>query len=158
MAIREIVLEGDQALGKICRPVTDFNHRLSVLLDDMFDTMYEANGAGLAAPQIGIVKRIVVIDVDGEHPLELINPEIIEREGDQREIEGCLSLPNVWGYTHRPAKVKVRAQDRKGEWHEYEGEGLLARAFCHELDHVDGVLFRERVDEYVTLKTEDEED
>ncbi len=151
MAIRGIVKEGDEALTKKCREVTEFNERLSVLIDDMFDTMYEANGVGLAAPQVGILRRIVVIDV-GEGPIELVNPVIIASSGKQKAVEGCLSCPGIYGYTKRPMHVKVRAQDRKGVFHEYEGEDLLARAFCHEIDHLDGILFRSHVVEYVNVE------
>ena len=152
MAIRQIVKEGDEILTKKCREVTDFNERLSILIDDMFDTMYEAIGAGLAAPQVGILRRIVVIDV-GE-PIELVNPVILEQSGEQKEVEGCLSCPGIWGITKRPMKVKVRAQDRKGVFHEYDGEELLARAFCHEIDHLDGILFKSHVVEYVNIEEE----
>ena len=151
MAIRGIVKEGDEALTKKCREVTEFNERLSVLIDDMFDTMYEANGVGLAAPQVGILRRIVVIDV-GEGPIELVNPVIIASSGKQKAVEGCLACPGIYGYTKRPMHVKVRAQDRKGVFHEYEGEDLLARAFCHEIDHLDGILFRSHVVEYVNVE------
>lgn len=150
-AIRGIVKEGDEALTKKCREVTEFNERLSVLIDDMFDTMYEANEVGLAAPQVGILRRIVVIDV-GEGPIELVNPVIIASSGKQKAVEGCLSCPGIYGYTKRPMHVKVRAQDRKGVFHEYEGEDLLARAFCHEIDHLDGILFRSHVVEYVNVE------
>ncbi len=155
MAIREIIKEGDEVLAKKCREVTDFNDRLSVLIDDMFDTMYEANGVGLAAPQVGILRRIVVIDT-GDQPIELVNPVILTQEGEQQDVEGCLSVPGIYGMTKRPAKVRVRALDRKGAAHEYEGEGLLARAFCHEIDHLDGILFRTHVTEYInTSETEE---
>lgn len=150
MAIRQIVKEGDEILTKRCREVTEFNHKLSVLIDDMFDTMYEANGVGLAAPQVGILKRIVVIDT-GEQPIELINPQIISESGKQQDMEGCLSCPGVYGITERPMYVKVKAQNRKGQTVEYEGEELLARAICHELDHLDGILFRSHVVEYIDV-------
>lgn len=154
MAIRQIITEGDETLKKKCREVTDFNERLSVLIDDMFDTMYEANGVGLAGPQVGILRRIVVIDV-GEQPLELVNPVILKQSGEQQEVEGCLSCPGIYGITKRPMKVRVRAQDRTGAFHEYDGEGLLARAFCHEIDHLDGILFKSHVVEYVNAEEED---
>lgn len=154
MAIRQIITEGDETLKKKCREVTDFNERLSVLIDDMFDTMYEANGVGLAGPQVGILRRIVVIDV-GEQPLELVNPVILKQSGEQQEVEGCLSCPGIYGVTKRPMKVRVRAQDRTGAFHEYDGEGLLARAFCHEIDHLDGILFKSHVVEYVNAEEED---
>lgn len=141
MAIRNIVTEGDEILTKICRPVEKFDEKLALLLDDMYETMQEANGVGLAAPQVGIRRRVVVIDV-GDGPIELINPEILERSGEEEEeMEGCLSFPGKYGMVKRPYRVKVRAQDRKGDSFELEGEGLLARAFCHEIDHLDGVLF-----------------
>lgn len=151
MAIRNIVKEGDPVLNKVCRPVEKFDAKLAALLDDMIETNANANGAGLAAPQVGILRRIVVIDVGDGHTYELVNPVILAKSGTQQELEGCLSCPNVWGYTKRPAWVKVKAQDRHGVFHEYEGRDLLARAFCHELDHLDGVLFRKRVVEYVDM-------
>ena len=149
MALRRIALQGEECLAKVCRPVTEFNGRLHTLLDDMKDTLLDSGGVGLAAPQVGVLRRVVIIDLGDGHPLELVNPTIIAKSGRQRELEGCLSCPNTWGYTKRPMWVKVRAQDRTGEWHEYEGRELLARAFCHELDHLDGILFRARVVEYV---------
>lgn len=154
MAIRKIVQEGDELLLKKCRAVEKFDQKLAELIDDMLETMYDASGVGLAAPQVGILRRVVVIDV-GEGPLELVNPQIIAKRGVQKEVEGCLSCPGIYGVTKRPKWVKVRAQDRQGELHEYEGEELLARAFCHELDHLDGVLFRTHVLEY--LDPEDDE-
>lgn len=140
MALRNIVKFGDPILNKNSRKVEKFDERLATLIDDMFETMYDANGAGLAAVQVGILKRVVVIDV-GEGPLELVNPEIIFKEGEQRESEGCLSLPGKWGVTVRPKKVQVKAQDRNGKWQVFTGEDLKARAFCHEIDHLDGILF-----------------
>ena len=149
MAIRNIVKEGDVLLNKVCRTVEVFDDRLAALIDDMFDTNADANGAGLAAPQVGILRRVVVIDIGDGQKYELVNPSILAKSGSQKEIEGCLSCPNTWGYTRRPAWVKIQAQDRHGVMHEYEGRGLLARAFCHEIDHLDGILFRKRVVEYV---------
>ncbi len=143
MAILNIVKEGDPTLKKVCRPVTEITPRICQLLDDMRDTLAEANGAGLAAPQVGILRRICLVDT-GEEVLELINPEIIAAEGVQNELEGCLSVPDVWGITERPMKVTVRALNRSGEEFTAEGEGLTARCFCHELDHLDGHLFTER--------------
>lgn len=147
MAIRKIRTEGDAVLRKKCREVTEVNDRILELIDDMFDTMYEANGVGLAAPQVGVLKRIVVIDVAGEdeepQPLVLINPEIIERSGEQTGEEACLSLPGVFGIVTRPNVVKVRFFDENMEQYELEGEELLARAICHECDHLDGVLYRD---------------
>lgn len=145
MAIRNIVKFGDEVLNKKCRPVEKFDHKLAVLLDDMADTLYEADGVGLAAPQVGILRRVVIIDV-GEGRIELINPEIIETSEEMQDgAEGCLSNPGQYGMVKRPMRVKVRAQNRHGKWFEKEGEGLLARAFCHELDHLEGVLFTSRV-------------
>ena len=142
MALRKILTNDDPTLYKKCRPVEKFDDRLFTLLDDMADTMYHAEGVGLAAPQIGVLRRVVVIDC-GDGLMELINPEIIAREGTQNELEGCLSLPGQWGITERPAKVTVRAMDRNGEIYEVSGEGLMARALCHELDHLDGVLYKD---------------
>ncbi|MBR5538497.1 MAG: peptide deformylase [Clostridia bacterium] len=141
MAKLQIVKEGDELLRKTSRPVTEITPRILTLLDDMAETMHAANGCGLAAVQVGVLRRIVVIEVNEGELLELINPEIIKANGEQEEAEGCLSVPGKWGITHRPAKVRVRAMNRYGETVEYEGEGLLARCFCHELDHLDGKLF-----------------
>lgn len=146
MAIRNIREMGDDVLGKVCKEVTQMNYRTQILIDDMFDTMYEANGVGLAAPQVGILKRIVVIDCTGEDPILLINPEIIETSGEQTGHEGCLSVPGKSGVVTRPNYVKVRAQNMDLEWFELEGEELLARAICHELDHLDGHLYVEKVE------------
>ncbi len=147
MAIRNIVKEGDDILSKKCRQVEKIDSKIIALLDDMAETMYAADGVGLAAPQVGILKRIAVIDI-GEGLIELINPEITETEGEQREVEGCLSVPGVSGYTIRPMKVTVKAIDRNGEEFVIRGSELLARAFCHEIDHLDGKLFRSCVFEY----------
>ena len=144
MAIRNIVKEGDPILTKICRKVDRFDEKLWQMLDDMAQTMHKAEGVGLAAPQIGILRRVVVVDV-GDGVIELINPVMIEENGEQMEIEGCLSIPGQYGITRRPMKVKVKAQNRKGEEFIIEGEGLKAKAFCHELDHLDGILFKKRV-------------
>ena len=144
MAILNIIKEGDPTLRKICRPVVEITPRILRLLDDMKDTLLEANGAGLAAPQVGILRRIALVDLDGEI-VELINPVIVESEGEQQEIEGCLSVPDVWGVTKRPARVKVRALNREGVERDVEGEGLNARCLCHELDHLDGHLFTDNV-------------
>lgn len=144
MAIRNVVKTGDPILTKVCRPVEKFDAKLAQLLDDMHETMTLANGVGLAAPQVGLLRRIVVIDV-GEGPIELINPVIVDSSGKQDGPEGCLSFPGEYGLVERPNYVKVRAQDRNGDWYEAEGEELLARAFCHELDHLDGVLFVTKV-------------
>lgn len=142
MAKRNIVLEGDETLRKQSREVTEFGEKLGQLLDDMAETMHAAEGVGLAAVQVGVLRRVVVIDVQDEHGLyELINPEIIETSGEQSGLEGCLSFPEEWGTVVRPMKVKLQAHDRHGELCTFEGEGLLARAFCHELDHLEGRLF-----------------
>lgn len=143
MALRKILTLGDETLYKKSRKVEKFDKRLHDILDDMAETMYNANGAGLAAVQIGILRRIVVIDA-GEGLIELINPEIIEQDGEQCGQEGCLSLPGKWGDVTRPMHVKVKARDRNGKLFEIEGEGLLARAFCHETEHLDGHLFIEK--------------
>lgn len=148
MAIRGIVKVGDPVLAKKCRTVEKIDDRIITLLDDMIDTLYDSNGVGLAAPQVGVLKRIAVIDI-GEGLIELINPEIIAQEGMQNDLEGCLSLPGKWGYVERPERVTVRAMDRNGDEYEYEGEGLLARAFCHEIEHLDGILFSSHVSEFV---------
>ena len=140
MAILNIVKEGDPVLRKECRPVGEITPRIRRLLDDMRETLIDANGAGLAAPQVGVLRRIAIVENEGEF-IELINPEIIARDGVQNEIEGCLSVPDVWGITERPEKVTVRATDRNGKEFTVEGEGLLARAFCHEIDHLSGKLF-----------------
>ena len=153
MAIRNIVKFGDDVLTKKCRTVENIDERTLTLLDDMVDTLYDSTGVGLAAPQVGVLKRIAVIDV-GDGLIELINPEIIKQEGNQRDLEGCLSLPDKWGYVDRPMKVTVRATDRNGDLYEIEGEGLLARAFCHEIEHLDGVLFSSHVDEFVDISKE----
>ena len=145
MAIRKIVTVGDEKLRKHCKPVDKFNLRLRILLKDMAETMYQNDGAGLAAPQVGILKRAVVVDV-GDHLYELVNPEIISREGEQTGPEGCLSVPGRAGVVKRPMKVVVRAQNGKGEPYEVEAEGFLARAMCHEIDHLDGVLYLDIMD------------
>jgi len=144
MGIRQIRTNNDEILRKKCRKVEEINDRILVLLDDMIDTMYEADGVGLAAPQVGILKRIAVIDV-GEGPICLINPEIIETHGEAIDEEGCLSLPGKTGNVKRPERVTVKALNEKGEEYTLTGEGLLARAFCHEIDHLDGVLFIDKV-------------
>lgn len=148
MAIRQIRMRDDEVLRKRCKEVTKFDDKLAVLLDDMYETMMKADGVGLAAPQVGILKRVVVIDV-GNGRIELVNPEIIETEGEQDGPEGCLSFPGLFGKVKRPNKVKVKAQDRNGRPFIAEGEELLARAFCHECDHLDGHVFTELVTEYI---------
>ena len=149
MARRNILTEGDAALHKVSRPVTQFNARLHQLLDDMVETLHDANGAGLAAPQVGVLRRVVVVDT-GEGVIELINPEIVAESGEQTGLEGCLSVPGKFGIVTRPERVTVRAQDRNGNWFEREGEELTARCFCHELDHLDGHLYTEKVERYLT--------
>lgn len=148
MATRTILLNDNPRLRKISRPVTKINKHITDLLDDMAQTMYEARGVGLAAPQVGVLRRVVVIDI-GEGLIELINPVIVHTEGQQRTEEGCLSLPDDAGYVIRPAKVTVRAMDRSGEECEHVGEELLARAFAHEIDHLDGVLFTDKMVERI---------
>ena len=148
MAIREVRTKEDEVLYKVCKEVKNFDKRLWILLDDMYDTMKEKDGVGLAAPQVGILKRAVVIDV-GEGKIELINPEIIKSSGSQTGNEGCLSVPGVFGEVERPNEVTVKAQDRNGNFFEISGTELLARAFCHELEHLDGKLFLERVIKFV---------
>ena len=145
MALRTIRVQGDPVLEKICKPVKELTPRTKELIEDMLDTMYEANGVGLAAPQVGILKQIVVIDIV-EGPIVLINPEIIETSGEQTGEEGCLSVPGKWGIVTRPNHVKVRALDENMEEFEIEGEELLARAFCHEIDHLGGHLYVEKVE------------
>lgn len=152
MAIRNILKVGDPILTKKCRTVEKIDDRILTLLDDMADTLYESGGVGLAAPQVGVLRRVVVIDT-GDSLLELINPEIISSEGEQTDAEGCLSYPGKYGYVTRPNKVTLRAMDRNGDIKEYTGEGLLARAFCHETDHLEGKMFMDLVTEWV----EDEE-
>lgn len=153
MAKRNIVKFGDELLRKKCREVTAFDDRLWVLLDDMYETMKAANGVGLAAPQVGILKRAVVIDV-GEGKIELINPVITSAKGKQRDKEGCLSAPDVWGYVERPLKVKITALNRYGKEIKVEGKDLLARAFCHEIDHLNGIIFTDLADEMIESEEE----
>ena len=150
MALREIVQRGDPCLGKVCRPVTEFNGRLHTLLDDMKETLLESGGVGLAAPQVGVLRRLCVVQNEDDEIIELINPEIIAVEGEQTGLEGCLSVPGKFGMVTRPMVVRVRAQDRDGCWFEVEDEGLTARCFCHELEHLDGHLFDEHIDHYIT--------
>ena len=149
MGIRKILTDKDPALHKVCRPVEKFDWRLHRLLDDMRDTLAEANGVGLAAPQVGILRRVVIVDT-GEEILELVNPEMLEVGGEQVGPEGCLSVPGKYGLVKRPYTAKVRAQDRDGQWFEAEGEELIARCFCHELDHLDGIVYTEVMDRFLT--------
>lgn len=143
MALRKILTEGDEILRQQSREVNIFDRRLYTLLDDMADTLHKADGVGLAAPQVGVLKRVVVIN-DGGEMIELINPEIIRQSGEQQDIEGCLSIPDVYGITRRPMHVKVRARNRRGRVRTYTATGLIARAFCHEIDHLNGVLFTDK--------------
>ncbi|NBJ88039.1 peptide deformylase [Acutalibacter sp. 1XD8-36] len=149
MAIRNIVRVGDDVLAKECRPVEVFDNKLRQLLDDMQDTLYEANGAGLAAPQVGVLRQVCVIDV-GDGLVELINPEIVHVEGEQSGAEGCLSLPDEWGMVSRPQRVTVKAQNRKGKWFETTGEDLFARCICHEVDHLHGIVFTDKASRMLT--------
>lgn len=143
MALRKILTEGNPTLNKVCRPITAFDERLATLLDDMKETVTHANGVGLAAPQVGVLRRVVVVDL-GDEIVELVNTRILEQSGEQDGLEGCLSVPNRFGLVKRPNFVKLEAQDRHGDWYEYEGEELIARCFCHELEHLDGHLYTER--------------
>lgn len=149
MALRNIVTIGDSVLNKHCRPVTRFDHRLHVLLDDMTETLTHAQGAGLAAPQVGVLRRVALVDTEDGF-LELINPEILEVSGEESGLEGCLSVPDQWGLVTRPTYVKLQAQDRNGNWFEAEGEGIVARCFCHECAHLDGQLYTEVADRMLT--------
>ena len=148
MSVRKIITKGDPVLGKKAHPVTQFDEKLHGLLDDMRDTLAQASGAGLAAPQVGILRRVVVISTGEEEGeiLELVNPTIVATEGEQDGLEGCLSVPGYWGRVKRPMKATVRAQDRNGEWFERTGEAMTARCFCHEVDHLDGGLYTELVE------------
>ena len=148
MAIRNIRKLGDDILRKKCRDVEKIDERILTLLDDMADTMNAANGVGLAAPQVGILKRVVVIDV-GDGLIELINPVIVKKVGSETSVEGCLSVPGKWGTVTRPQRVTVKALDRNGKEFEMTGDGMLAIAFCHELDHLDGIVFVDKVEEYI---------
>ena len=150
MALRTIITEGDPVLNKVCRPVEKFDERLHILLDDMKETLAVSNGVGLAAPQVGILRRVVLVMDTDDNVIELVNPVIIGREGEQDGLEGCLSVPGKYGFVTRPMKVTVRAQDRNGEFFEVSGEELTARCFCHELDHLDGHLFVEHTDALYT--------
>ena len=149
MGLRKILTDRDPALHKVCKPVEKFDGKLHKLLDDMRETLDEANGVGLAAPQVGILRRVVIVDT-GEEILELINPELIATDGEQEGAEGCLSVPGRYGLVKRPYYAKVRAQDRFGEWFEAEGEELIGRCFCHELDHLDGILYTQVMDRFLT--------
>lgn len=150
MALRKIVLQGDECLTKVCRPVTDFNGRLHTLLDDMTDTLLDSGGVGLAAPQVGILRRVCVVLNEDDEVIELVNPEIIFTDGEQTGLEGCLSVPGKYGVVTRPEVVRVRAQNRNGDFFEVEDSDLTARCFCHEIEHLDGHLFIEHTDRLMT--------
>ena len=150
MGLRKILTDKEPALHKVCKPVVNFDSKLHKLLDDMVETLRQANGVGLAAPQIGILRRVVIVDVGEDEMLELVNPTLLETSGEQCGAEGCLSVPGRYGLVKRPYYAKVRAQDRNGEWFEAEGEELIARCFCHELDHLDGILYTEVMERYLT--------
>ena len=150
MGLRKILTDKEPALHKVCKPVVKFDDKLHKLLDDMEETLREANGVGLAAPQIGIIRRVVIVDVGEEEMLELVNPTLLETSGEQCGPEGCLSVPGRYGLVKRPYYAKVRAQDRYGEWFEAEGEEIIARCFCHELDHLDGIMYTEVMDRFLT--------
>ena len=159
MGLRKILTDKDPALHKVCRPVEKFDGRLHKLLDDMKETLIDANGVGLAAPQVGILRRVVLVDT-GDEVLELFNPSLLETSGEQVGAEGCLSVPGKYGLVKRPNYAKVRAQDRNGNWFEAEGEELIARCFCHELDHLDGILYTEVMERFLTeeeLEAQEEE-
>ena len=156
MGIRKILTVKEPCLHKVCRPVEKFDKKLHKLLDDMKETLVDANGVGLAAPQVGILRRVVIVDT-GEEMLELVNPELVETSGEQEGAEGCLSVPGKYGLVKRPNYAKVRAQDRDGNWFEAEGEELIARCFCHELDHLDGIVYTEIMERYLTDEELNEE-
>lgn len=156
MGIRKIMTVKEPCLHKVCRPVEKFDKKLHKLLDDMKETLVDANGVGLAAPQVGILRRVVIVDT-GEEMLELVNPELVETSGEQEGAEGCLSVPGKYGLVKRPNYAKVRALDRDGNWFEAEGEELIARCFCHELDHLDGIVYTEIMERYLTDEELNEE-
>ncbi len=149
MGLRKILTDQEPALHKVCKPVTAFDKKLHTLLDDMRETLIDSGGVGLAAPQVGILRRVVLVDI-GDEILELVNPELLETDGEQEGAEGCLSVPGKYGLVKRPYWAKVRAQDRFGDWYEAEGEELIARCFCHELDHLDGIVYTEVMERYLT--------
>ena len=149
MGLRKILTDKGPALHKVCKPVVNFDQRLHKLLDDMHETLAEAGGVGLAAPQVGILRRVVLVD-NGEEVLELVNPTLVETDGIQEGPEGCLSIPGKYGLVKRPFYAKVRAQDRNGNWYEAEGEELTARCFCHELDHLDGIVYTEIMERFLS--------
>ena len=149
MALRRIHTDQEPALHKVCKPVTSFDSKLHTLLEDMKETLEDANGVGLAAPQVGILRRVVVVDT-GDGVLELVNPELVETSGEQEGAEGCLSVPGKYCLVKRPMFAKVRAQDRNGDWFEAEGEELIARCFCHELDHLDGIVYTQVMERFLS--------
>ena len=149
MGLRKILTVKEPSLHKMCRPVEQFDGKLHKLLDDMKETLLDAGGVGLAAPQVGILRRVVVVDT-GEEILELVNPELLETSGEQVGAEGCLSVPGKYGLVKRPMVARVRAQDRNGDYFEAEGEELIARCFCHEIDHLDGIVYTEVMERYLT--------
>lgn len=149
MALRRILSDKNPALHKVCKPVVDFDEKLHKLLDDMNETLVDSGGVGLAAPQVGILRRVVLVD-NGQQILELINPTILETDGEQEGPEGCLSVPGKYGLVKRPFYAKVRAQDRHGNWFETDGEELTARCFCHELDHLDGIIYTQVMERLLT--------
>ena len=149
MGLRKILTDKEPALHKVCKPVTSFDAKLHKLLDDMAETMQDANGVGLAAPQVGILRRVVTVDL-GDEILELVNPSLVQTDGEQVGAEGCLSVPGKYGLVKRPYYAKVKAQDRFGNWFEVEGEELIGRCFCHELDHLDGIVYTEVMERYMT--------
>ncbi|MDY3772401.1 MAG: peptide deformylase [Candidatus Faecousia sp.] len=149
MGLRKILTVKEPSLHKMCRPVEQFDGKLHKLLDDMKETLLDAGGVGLAAPQVGILRRVVVVDT-GEEILELVNPELLETSGEQVGAEGCLSVPGKYGLVKRPMVARVRAQDRNGDFFEAEGEELIARCFCHEIDHLDGIVYTEVMERYLT--------
>ena len=149
MGLRKILTDEESALHKVCKPVVNFDGRLWKLLDDMRETLIDSGGVGLAAPQVGILRRVVLVDT-GEEILELANPTLIETDGEQVGAEGCLSVPGKYGIVKRPFYAKVKAQDRNGNWYEAEGEELIARCFCHELDHLDGIIYTDIMERFLT--------
>ena len=149
MGLRKILTDKEPALHKVCKPVTNFDAKLHKLLDDMRETLIESGGVGLAAPQVGILRRVVLVDT-GDEILELVNPTLVSTDGEQVGAEGCLSIPGKYGLVKRPYYATVRAQDRDGNWYEAEGEELIARCFCHELDHLDGILYTHVMDRFLT--------
>ena len=157
MGLRKILTDKEPALHKVCKPVTNFDRKLHTLLDDMRETLIESNGVGLAAPQVGILRRVVLVDT-GEEILELINPSLVETDGEQIGPEGCLSVPGRYGLVKRPYYAKVRAQDRDGQWYEAEAEELIARCLCHELDHLDGIIYTEVMERFLTDEELEAED